>query len=782
MFKNYLKIAFRNIIRHKGHSFINIAGLAIGMAVCILILLWIQHELSYDKFHEKADNIYRVIQERSPVTPTPLAPTLKKEIPEVIQATRYRWVGNPLIKYGEKSFSDDKLFLVDPSFFDIFSFKFLKGDPGAALKNPFSAVLTEKTAQKYFGDEDPIGKSILVDNRLLVKVTGVIENVPENSHIQFDLLGPFEFIRNLWGADINNWRWVSHRAYVLLQKNCRLPEVTGKINDMIKKYMPDTNAKFYLQPITRIHLHTEFDERERGSIAYVYIFSAAALLILLIACINFMNLATARGAARAKEVGVRKIVGAQKKDLIKQFYGESILSSIIALIIAVTLVELALPTFNALTSKHLSLDFSGNIFILSGFIFIALFAGLVSASYPSLFLSSFKPANVLRGASPTGPGAPSRLRKILVVTQFTLSIFLIISTAVVYRQLSYIKNQELGYEKDHIISMRVTGDLLKHLSAARNELLQNPNILAVTLTNTLPCRRETTHTKVNWEGKNPQEEIRVEVLKVDYNFLKTFDIPMVEGRFLSREHPTDVREGFVVNETAVKTMGFEDESPIGKRFELTGRKGKIIGVVKDFHSRSLHYKIAPLVIQHIAVDGDYDTLSFRLKAENFSSTLSFLEGVWKKYAPDYTFAFSFFDEEIDELYKSEQRMGNVFNYFTFLAIFISCLGLLGLVSFTAQQKTKEIGIRKVLGSTVPGIVLLFSRQFLIWVLAANIIAWPLGYYFMNKWLQNFAYRTGIGIDVFIISGAIALIIALLTVSYQSVKAATANPVDALRYE
>jgi putative ABC transport system permease protein len=782
MFKNYLKIALRNIIRHKGHSFINIAGLAIGMAVCILILLWVQHELSYDKFHEKADNIYRVIQERSPVTPTPLAPTLKKEIPEVIHATRYRWVGSPLIKYGEKSFSDEKLYLVDPSFFDIFSFKFLKGDPASSLNNSFSAVLTEKTAQKYFGDEDPIGKFLLVDNRLVVKVTGVIENVPQESHIQFDLLSPFEFIRYLWRANINDWKWVSHRAYVLLQENCSLPEVTGKMNNMLKKYMPDTNAKFYFQPITRIHLYTEFDELERGSIAYVYIFSAAALLILLIACINFMNLATARGAARAKEVGVRKIVGAQKKDLIKQFYSESILSAIIALIIAVILVELALPSFNALTSKHLSLDLSGNIFLLSGLIFIALFAGLASASYPSLLLSSFKPVNVLKGRLSTGAGGPARLRKILVVTQFALSIFLILSTIVVYRQLCYIKNQKLGYEKDHIISMRVTGDLLRRLTPASNELLQNPDIPAATLTNTLPCISETTIDNVEWEGKNPEEKMRVEVLKVDYNFLKTFDIPMVEGRFLSREHPTDVREGFVVNEAAVKAMGFIGESPIGKWFKFSGRKGKIIGVVKDFHSRSLHYKIAPLVIQHIAVDGDYDTLSFRLKAENISGTLSFLERVWEKYAPDYTFTFSFFDEEIDELYKSEQRMGNVFNYFTFLAIFISCLGLLGLVSFTAQQKTKEIGIRKVLGSTVSGIVVFFSRQFLKWVLAANIIAWPMGYYFMNKWLQRFAYRTGIGIDVFIISGAIALVIALLTVSYQSVKAATANPVEALRYE
>jgi putative ABC transport system permease protein len=786
MLKNYLKIAFRNIVRHKGYSFINIAGLAVGMACCILILLWVQDELSYDKFHKNADNLYRVTKEYrypsgkisySRVTCPPLANVLKTEYPEIFNATRfrYRWW---LMKHDEKAFIEMGA-LVDPSFLEMFTFLLLKGNIATVLSDPYSIVLTEEMAEKYFGDEEPIGKSIIVENKFSVKVSGVMKNIPDNSHLQFSFLIPFEILRKEFSYTFEEWDTNNHYTYAMLHKNVSIQKVNQKISDIIKKHIPESIATLNLQPLTKIHLYDRdsYYIAGSGSIRYVYIFSIIAIFVLIIACINFMNLATARSSNRAKEVGMRKVVGAHRSNLIKQFLGESILLSFIALIFAITLVELFLPAFNTLSGKQLVLDFSSSISIVLGIMIITLITGIISGSYPAFFLSSIQPVKIFIGSRAGSRYHSARLRKLLVVIQFSLSIFLVIFTIVVYKQVNYMRNRDLGYNKENIVWLEMTYDFSDRYESVKTELLQDPNIISITATDSPPTYRETTSNSLDWEGKKAEEIITMQVQSVDYDYLKTFNIKLAQGRFFSKEYSTDT-SNYVVNESAAKAMGME--SPLGKRFSYEGREGNIIGVVKDFHSTSLRYEIEPLVMT--IIPGWYDNIIIKIKSEDIPKTILLIERKIKKIVPDFPFTYFFLDESLDDLYKSEQRMGSIFRYFALLAIFISCLGLFGLASFTTEQRTKEIGIRKVLGATVGNILLLLTKDFIKWVLIANIIAWPIGYFAMNKWLQDFAYRTNIGLFTFIISALLALMIALLTVSCQAVKVALANPIEALRYE
>ncbi len=786
MIINYLKIAFRNIRRHKGYSFINIAGLAIGMAICILILLWVQDEINFDRFHENAENIYRVnmIDARFgvvwPIVSIPVGPGIKQEFPDVIDSTRVRSFSG-LVTREEKKYDEVGAY-ADPSFFEIFSFPFVKGDSKTALSAPSSIVISQEMARKFFSEENPLGKNLKLNNALDLTVTGIIKDMPQNSHINFDFLVPFDiFEKN--DREPSHWGRFQVTTYVVLQDGAPFEELENKIAGLLQQHNVGEGPKLGLEPITRIHLYARDGG---GDIRYVYVFSIIAVFILVIACINFMNLTTARSSTRAKEVGMRKVTGAQRADLIKQFMGESVLFSFMALVLATILVILLLPAFNKLASKQLVLISLGNWSIVVGFVAIALFTGLLAGSYPALFLSSFKPVNILTGSliPVTGGTKKTVFRKALVVLQFSISIFLIISTFVIFKQLHFIRNRNLGYQKEHVISLPLRGTAAQQYEAFKSELLQDSRILHVAAASEVPILIYYLHMGYDWEGKDPEKESRMNELLVDHDFIETMNMTVVQGRGFSKDYATDTSEAYIVNEAAVKAM--EIASPVGKRFFAPThsgmREGTIIGVVKDFHFRPLHDEIDPLVM--FIAPNKFRYLCIRVKSDisDLPGTLGYIENIWQKFAPNFPFTYGFLDETFDRLYRSEQKTGSVFSYFTYLAIFISCLGLFGLAAQMTEMRTKEIGIRKVLGASVSGITLLLSKDFMIWVVVANVVAWPTAYFAMNKWLQNFAYRTSIGIDVFFMSGLLAFVVALITVSFQSIKAAIADPVDSLRYE
>lgn len=800
MFRNYLLITLRNLKKHKWYSFINITGLAVGMACCILMFLWVQNELSYDRFHENADDIYRVIIEKRTehgssydvFGPSALGPALKEKYPEFVDyAITSRVFTGWHLYYGDKGYVNDVIIAVTPQFLRLFSFPFVKGDPETALNERNSVVLTENMAKKYFGDADPMGKVILdEDGGDGYKVTGLIENIPDNSHLQVDCI--MSIIG--WNLSDDDWRRLVVTTYVQLKKNSSVKDVSQKISGIVKAHYSESRVEnISLQPLTKIHLYSDFDKKTgiQRRMAYMYFLSLVALFIFLIACINYMNLSTARSSIRAKEIGIRKVAGAYKKDIITQFFSESIILSFFALPLAVFLTELVLPLFNILAGKQLTMDFSSKVLLIFVLLIITLITGLVSGSYPALFLSSFQPVSVLKGMSKQGARSGSVLRRILIIAQFSFAIILIIGTITIFSQLSYMKNYDLGFNKDYLISFEMHGDFNKNKETIKYELLQHPNIINVTRSNfainsNLPrFSRDNPINKINWEGKKPQEEIMLYPAVVDYDFLETFNIQIVKGRFFSKEYTTDV-SNIVLNETAAKAMGLTD--PIGKRIsvELSGYLGNekldgfIIGVVKDYHQCSLHSEVQPFLLtlaENITVD-----MTVKMRPENIQETIRFIDSKWKEYLPGFDLPYVFLDDTIEKFYKEDVRIGTIFKYFTFLAIFIACLGLFGLVSFLVEQKTKEIGIRKVLGSSVRNIVLLLTKEYTKWVVIANVIAWPVGYLAMKIWLQNFAYRINMSWNIFIISGVAAFSIAMITVSYQSIKAARANPADSLKYE
>ncbi len=796
MFKNYLKISFRNFRKQKVHSIVNISGLAVGMACCILMLLWVQDEWSFDRFHENADDIYRIIIENRrgndltllTESPLPLGPALKAEYPEVTEFCRYTGgYSGWNLKYGDKSYNDDNIAFADPGYFTMFSFPFIKGDPETALKDRYSVVLNERLAGVVFGNEDPIGKIMQMSGRDL-KVTGVIKNIPENSHMLFDYIIPIINLTVWTEQDFESWQQ-SAVTYIQLQKNSRGMDIEEKISGVVKKYHPESDKTVTLQPLKKIHLYSDFswdgENIKKGSIKIVYIFTLTAIIILLIACINFMNLSTARSGSRAKEVGVRKVSGAYRKDIIKQFFGESILLSFIALVLAVALTILWLPVFNGLSGKNLELNLTGNILLPLILISVTMLTGLLSGTYPALYLSSFSPVNVLKRHSISTKNTGSFLRKILVVFQFTFTVILLICVLVISKQLNYIDSKPLGYDKENIVYFPGYGKYWNNFDSIRSEMIQHPDI--VNMTKGFPPRGPGNGmTDFSWEGKDPETKIVVHPSGIKFDYIETFNMEIVEGRSFSREYATDTLN-CIINETAVRVMGLQD--PVGKRiwysgdqgylYRFTNEVGKIIGVVKDFHIGSLHQNIPPMILKY-SYQGFY--VIARIKSENISGTLAYLETKWKEYVPGRPFKYSFLDEDIEGLYKSERKVMTIFRYFTFLAIFISCLGLFGLSLFMAEQRTKEIGIRKTLGASVPGIMLLLTGEFAKWVILSNVIAWPAAYFIMSKWLQDFAYRINIGLNTFILAGLLALLIALATISYQAAKAARANPVSSLKYE
>ncbi len=799
MIKNYLKSALRNIKRHKGYAFINIAGLAIGMACCILILMYITTELSYDHYHVNADRIFRLGLNANmggttvvtPISNVPSAPTLIQAYPEVLDAVRIRTVSKRVVQYEDNVFSENGILFTDSSIFQVFTFPMTKGDPNTALKPAYTIVLTEETAKRYFGSDDPIGKTLKYNNQYDFTVAGIMKNVPENSHFTFDMLCSYETLYDLDREAMEEWFNFRDYTYLLLSEGFDYRELEKKFPALIEKYMGDMlkalggEIEFFLQPLTSIHLHSNMENeiRPNSSIIYIYIFTAVGLFILAIACINFMNLATARSSTRAKEVGMRKVVGAKRKELIWQFLGESLIFSIFSLMIAILLVRFTLPFVESLAGREMSLNLTSMPWLVPGLAGLVLFVGLVAGSYPAIFLSSFRPAQVLKGNIKAG-SADSRLRSFLVVAQFIISICLIIGTGIILRQLNFMKNTNLGYEKENIIVVDVRDENIQQsFESVKAEIQKIPGVISISSSSLVPGQEPSVQPFIP-EGYTEKQAQLMESFSVDHDFFLTLGMEIVKGRNFSPKYGTDSSTAVIINETAAKRYNWED--PIGKTIRVPSDEvGKwatysVVGVVRDFHRTSLHSVIAPQLIGNDP--GNFDTLAIRLHPENLDSTLNLLREKWEEVDPIRPFEFLYLDAMIDRLYGAEERLSDIFSSFSVFAIVIACLGLFGMASFAAEQRTKEIGIRKVLGASVPGVVVLLSKDFLKLIVVANVIAWPLAYFGMNKWMQNFAYKSGIGLWVFLYTGILAIAIALATVSYQSIKAALLNPVDAIKYE
>jgi ABC-type antimicrobial peptide transport system permease subunit len=804
MFHNYFKLAFRHMKRQKAFSFINIVGLAIGICCTLLILFWVRDELSYDKFHEHRQDLFRVIcigaEDSYFGSPAPFAPAIVAEIPEVVDAVRVRKASRYVFKYKDAVFYENNGISADPSFFEMFSFPLVKGDVKKTFSDPMTIALTESMAYKYFGDQDPLEKMIQVEGQAELKVVAVVADVPSNSHIQFDYVIPQKLVE-VAGMCGLNWGDFNFRTYLKAVPQRDEQALIRKLNEVSEQHgCPQIVSKqltFSVQPMSEIYLNPLGNyDIPLGDKRYVYLFSLIAVFILSIACINFINLSTARSERRAREVGLRKVVGANRMQVVRQFFGESVALAFLSLGLAIGLANLLTPVFNGLTGKNMAFELL-SLDVLISLAAITCLVGFMAGLYPALYLASFEPINVLRsnlGWKVLLKKQSSRfirkgiLRRILVVTQFALSIILILATTVVYHQLSYMRNQSWSMKDDIILHVPAKDKIPSQYDVFKTELLRHPQITSVTIKDVVPTSLRNNTGSVDWEGKNPdQDNINMETTRIGYDYFKTMGMEIVAGRGFSPDFPGDVGSGFVLNEEAIKITGLED--PVGKMFRLYGMRGTIVGVVKNTHFHSLRVALMPQVFYPFT---DLSNQSFGgvilIRISNLdssaalSNTVSFIEGVWNDMNSFAPFEYHFLDETIDALYQNEQRLGRLFSYFAFLAVFISCLGLFGLVSFVAEQRTKEIGIRKAMGASIKDIMLLLSKDFTRWVLLSNLIAWPLGWYAMSLWLQNFAYRTSVAWWSFLAAGAVALVIAWLTISLQTVKSARANPVDSLRYE
>jgi len=790
MLKNYLIITLRNIKRNKGFSFINITGLAVGMAACLLILLWVRDELSYNRFHENIDNIYLTAGERANHrgeyfnnSPVPLAEPLRNDYPEILKVIRFQFRGAIIARYKEKIFNDWEGAYVDPEVFEVFTFPFQKGDAESALKNVNSIVLTETASQKLFAGIDPVGQMMEIEGDL-VEVTGILRDIPKNSDIKVDFFRPFLSMKEITEFQHFIWNWFACNTYVQLKEGIGPAAVNPKIADLLNSNRPWSSdpLEVSLFPLADLHLHALGGG---GPIKYIYIFTVVAVLIMLIACINFMNLSTARSAKRAKEVGLRKVVGSKRMQLIKQFFLESTFFTILSAIIAIFLARLCMPLFNQLAGKQLRLDLSDAVLIF-GLIGMVIFTGFVAGSYPALILSSFQPVDVLKGnlllhkeshrrASVTG----ARFRQGLVITQFVLSIGLIICALLLFKQLDYMRNADMGFDKDNLVRISIPEQYQGKCEILKTVVAQSSNIAGVTATSS-----QNHGGSIDWDGASgDMQYLSTNTLyrMVDFDYIDTHKMEIVAGRNFSKEFPSDMKRAYLINEEAVKRWNFKD--PVDKRFALNAAEGSIIGVFKNQHF-GLKHDVMPCVL-YLTSKTDWDNYNYliaRLKANLIPEALEDIKKTWKTHIADIPIEYHFVDDMIDELYQSEKRLSGLINAFTLLAIVISCLGLFGMASFMAQQRTKEIGIRKVLGASVSRIIFLLTREFAKWVLIANVIAWPVAFYAMRSWLNDYLYRIKIGVVIFVISGLVALAIALMTVIYQAVKAAVANPADSLKYE
>ena len=813
MIRNYFLIAWRNLKRNRAFSAINIVGLSMGLATCILISLFVFDELSYDRYNEKADRIVRVyfqgamnggkINEATVMPPT--AQTLKRDYPEVLEATRLRDGGDPIIAYGNQTFKETAVAFVDSNFFQVFTLPFLKGDPKTALNQPNTMVITQAMAKKYFGNDDPIGKILTIKTGdATCKVTGVIDRIPTNSHFHIDF---FASMASMPDSKSSSWMTSAYFTYLVLPKGYDYKQLEAKLPRVIEKYMgPQLQQTFgmnlaqfrqkgndvglFLQPLTDIHLHSNFayDLSPAGDIRYVYIFGAIALFMLLIACINFMNLSTAGASKRSKEVGIRKVMGSVKSALVNQFLTESVLLTAIALGLAIGIVYIALPLFNDLSGKNLTLNFVATPWLLPSLLLLGFIVGILAGSYPAFFLSSFKPITVLKGSgsalrSKLGGGSKGlSLRSTLVVIQFSISFILIVGTTVVYQQLKYIQNTKLGYDKDQVLVLQETWRLGKNETILRDQLLQDTRVANATVSGYLPAGPSNSNNFMVYPDDNTSQFFKTLQYEVDEHYVPTLGMKMVAGRNFSKDFGTD-STGIILNETAAKAFGWGAKA-LGHtitRPDNEGRKAtyRVIGIVKDFHFRSLHERIGPLVM---TLGKNSGLLIARVKTKNVAGLLTSLEKQWARFGVEAPLEYSFLDQNFNATYQAEQKIGRILGIFAGLTIFVACLGLFGLATFVAEQRTKEIGVRKVLGASVPGIITLLSTDFLKPVLVAILIASPIAWYAMRTWLQDFEYRIDLSWWMFASAGVLAITIALLTVSFQSIKAALMNPVKSLRSE
>ena len=785
MVYNYIKMAWRTLTRQKGYSFLNIAGLSIGLATSLLILLWVTDELRYDGFHKKLDRLYIVMHHLNftngqirtgPDTQGLLGPALKETLPEVADATRVSFSNEMLLTVGKKFFKEQGHF-ADPNFFTLFTFPVVAGNLTIALQDNSSIAISESLAKKCFGQvKNAIGQHIRVNNQNSFTVSAVFQDVPKKSSLQFSFVLPFEvlFRENKW---LHDWGASSIQTFVLLKENTAAQVVNSKIKYFVKKQFKESISTLMLQPFGEFYLYNTFENGKQtgGRVVYVQLFSVIAAFILVIACINFMNLATARSAHRAKEVGVRKVIGAGRKVLIGQFMTESFLLAGISMVLALLIVSYSLPFFNQLTEKHIQIPFGSFKFIgaLSG---LTVLASLLAGGYPAFFLSAIHSIKALKGGVIAGT-SPAYLRQGLVVFQFVLSISLIMATVVVYRQIQYIKNKDLGLNQENLIQFAGSDGILEHYQAYKTELLGQPGIAQVALSNQNLMGSINTSQGLDWDGKNPTEVVSFQIINADHDFLQTVGARLQTGRYFSTRLATDSLH-YIINETAARQM--EMLQPLGQRLTCQGRTGRIIGVVKDFHITNLHERIMPVVVTLRPKDAG--RVFVRIQPGQVQQAIVSLQNLHARFAPGSPFEYHFLDQGFEQMYRHDLLVSKLASCFAFICIFISCLGLFGLVTFTAQQRTKEIGIRKVLGASVTSIVATLSKNFLKPVLLANLLAWPLAGWAMHYWLESFVYRISLNWWMFAVAGVGALLLALVTVSFQAIKAALANPVKALRNE
>jgi putative ABC transport system permease protein len=803
MFKNYLIVAWRNLKRNKAYSALNVLGLAAGLAVFILIMLFVRTELGYDRYHANGRNIYRIVQEQPgnvylgsnvfAVTSGPLAAAMVQDFPEVLATTRIDNWGNVLVRVGEKSFLESEIHWADPQTFEIFSFPIVRGEGGPALKNPFSVLLSESAAARFFGGDDPVGRTLVLqayEMNAEFQVAGVFRDIPANSHFTLNVVAPFETMGRIQQTDLTRWGNNSYYTYILLRDGADPKALEAKLVPFIAKHEAEQgwkhngeHSRYFLQSLTSIHLHSRanFDFGLIGDGRFVFLFASIAVLVLAIACVNYMNLATARSLKRAKEVGLRKVVGAGKGQLVRQFLGDAMVLSFLALVLAVGFVLAALPAFRRFVERDIVFDPFRDAALMPALVLLAAVVGAVAGSYPALFVSGFRPVSSLKGtgaARAKGRG----LRNALIVFQFSASIALIICTVVVGGQLAFIRNTDMGYDRDQIVVLTPRGGVQTGLEAFKNELRSNPAVVRVASSSCLP-NNVTSSTHAQWPGRPEDLEIPIYVVDADYDFPELFGLELVRGRSFSRDFPSDAGGAFLINEAAQRALGWDD--PIGREFGRKGRgsaeaKGRIVGVLKDFHMHSLHLSIMPL---YISLDpARANRISIKLRGGDIPAAMASIRRTWEKFAPEYPFDFSFFDQIFDRAYRTERRLGTMFGAFAGLAVLIACLGLLGLAAFAAEQKTKEIGIRKVLGASTSAVIALLSRDFMKWVAVANVVAWPIGYFAMRSWLSHFAYRIDLTVPMFLGAALTAFLIAGAVIGLQTYRAAAANPADSMRYE
>ncbi len=800
MIKNLILVALRNFKKDKWYTLLNILGLTIGITFSLFLLFYIIDELSYDRYNEKADRIYRItsyVKEpenrmKWSSTQFPLGPTLKKDYPEVEQSARFVRNGRNMYKNGERRFYEDKIFFADSSLFKIFTYQFIEGNSATALNEPNSMVLTQTLADKYFPQDaahgkgkSAVGQSLQNNNGDVYKITGVVKDVPKNSHIIFNALISISTLPKDYS---DNWGGFNNYTYVLLRPNVNVASFEKKLLPMYDKYMAPIFAQYNIkirygvQPITSIHLYSDFDgePEELGSISYIYIFSAVALFMLIIACINYMNLTTARSARRAKEIGIRKVTGSTKSQLVAQFLIESMLTSIISLLLSLLLVALFLPVFNTLSGKSISFQslLQPDTFLI--LLIIILFVGFVGGSYPAFYLSKFNPVSVLKG-SLSKSSSNVTLRRALVVVQFTISIIMLICTWVVYGQLQYLRNKDLGFNKDQVVSLNIDADrdIRGKVMALKNEIRQDSRVLSVSTAQGTPGSQNISFNLFSVESKNGFTDKGVDCYGIDEDYLKTLGMKLVKGRNFSSI--SDTLRSIIVNENMVKNFGWDNA--IGKKVKFPGDTSgfylEVVGIVKDFNQKSLYNPIAPLILFYRP---NSNSIQVKVNPQGILSTVSHIEKSWKTIFPELPFQYTFLDEDFDSQYAADQKRGKIFTAFSLLTILITCLGLLGLIAFTTQQRQKEISMRKIMGANVQQIVALITKNFVMLVAISCVIAFPVAYYFMHRWLEIFPYNTGLSISTFVLSAITVLLITLLTVIFHTVKAAVAKPVTSLRME